>query len=76
MGELLQGVDARRIESGHIPKTQNHHIPKCVQILRGVRQFFCSPEEKRTVDAEDGHVRGNVLVLQDVRLPILQVFGG
>ena len=73
-GTLLKGVDACYVECRHVAKTQYYHVPKPSQVLGGLRQLFGCPKEKRTVNAEDGHVRGNVLVLEDVRLPILQVF--
>ena len=36
--------------------------------------FIRGSEKKRSMNAEDGHVRRNFLVLQDVHLPFAQIF--
>ena len=74
IGELLKSVDTGRVERSRIPKAQYHHVSKLPQVFSSFRELLGRSEEKRAMNAENGHVRGNVLVLQDVRLPILQVF--
>src|SRR5882724_7342879 len=71
VGKLLKSMDASCIKRCHIAKTQNHYISKRCQILGGFRELLSRSEEKRSMNAENGYVRGDVLVLQDVRLPIL-----
>ena len=44
IGELLQGMDAGCVESGHIPKAQDHDVCKRLQILVASASFSVVPK--------------------------------
>src|SRR5260370_6231078 len=75
-GELLEGVNAGCVESGHVAKPQDDDLCKLIEVAGDVGELFGGAEEEGAVNAKDGDVGGDVLVLQDVRLAVGEVLGG
>ena len=71
--ELLERVDTRGIERGHIAKAQDDDIFKLSEMRGGLGKFVGGAEEKRAVDAKDGDMRRNVLVLEDMGLAVAEI---
>src|SRR5579871_1249852 len=74
IGELLQCVDAGCVKRSHIPKAQDHNISKWPQISGRFCKLLRCREKKWSVNTENGDIGGNVLVLENMRLPIFQIF--
>jgi len=76
VGQLFQRMDAGRIDSCHVAQPKNHNILEVMKVPGRFHQFFRRSKEKRAMNAQDRYIRGDVLVLKDVRLAIFQVFRG
>ena len=72
--QILERLQARGVDSGHVPQTQNHDRRQVWNAIDDHIDFVGGAEEKRPVNAENGHVRRNFLVLQNVRVAFLQIF--
>ena len=73
---FLQRVQPGRVDRGHVAQPQNHHRRQFMDSLHDHRNFIRRPEQKRPVNAENGGVVRNVLVLQDVHTAIFDVVVG
>ena len=68
--EYFERVQAGGVDCGHVPQPHDHHRRKRAEVGGRVRELLGSAEEKRPVDAQNGHIPGNLLVLQDVRAAV------
>ncbi len=71
--ELLDSMDTRCVKRRHIAEAQDDHVAKRTEVLGGLCQFLRRPEEERAMNAKDGHIGRDILVLQNVRLPVSQI---
>ena len=67
VGEILERAQAGRVDRGHVAQPDDDDRLEVVDVVDDVRNLVGGAEQERSVDAEDGDVRRNVLVLQDVR---------
>src|SRR5260370_6566411 len=75
-GNFLDGEKSGGIKCSHVAKTQNHHRRQRVQVLSDRVDFVGGAKQKRSVDAEDGGIVRNVLVLEDVHAAVFDVLVG
>src|SRR5260370_14859507 len=75
-GNFLDGEKPGGIKCGHVAKAQDDHRRQRVQVLGNGVDFVSRAKQKRSVDAEDGGIVRNVLVLENVHAPILDIFVG
>ncbi len=66
IGELLEGVNAGRVERGHVAQAEDDDLVELSEVFGGFGELFGCAEEEGAVDAKDGDVGGDVFVLQDV----------
>ncbi len=71
--ELLERVDARGVERCHVAQAEDHYVSKLREVRGGLGELVRRSEEKGAVDAEDGYICGDVLVLKNVGLAVLKV---
>src|SRR5688572_363346 len=73
--QRFQGMQARSVDRGHVPKAQNHNGCELRQIHGLLKQLLGRAEEEWTVNAQNADVPRYLLVLEDVRPAILDIFG-
>ena len=73
VGELLQRPQAGASIAVMLRSRRMTTGGRLVQIVLDGLQLVGGAEQERTVDAEDGDVVGNVLVLQDVQAAVFDV---
>src|SRR5579863_9279452 len=71
--EAFECVDSGGIERRHITEAQDDNVAKMTEVARSFGQLLGGSEEEWPVDAEDRHIGGDVLILQDVGLPVAEV---
>ncbi len=76
VGEGFEGLQASGVNGGHISQAQNHDGWQIANARNDFFDFVGGSEEKRAVDPEDGDIRRNFLVLQNVGVAFADVFVG
>ena len=71
--QIFERAQAGGVDRRHVAQPKDHDGRQLVDPIGDALQLVGGAEEERTVDAEDRHVVGDVLVLQDVHPAILQV---
>src|SRR5271170_3825847 len=76
VGKLFESLQPGRVNRCHVAKTKDNDRWQ----LRDLRKYFVDfvggAEEKRPMNAEDGYIRRNFLVLQNVSVALLQILLG
>ena len=72
IGQLFESLQAGSVDGRHVAETQHEDGRQLRKSLDHLVNLIGSAKKKRSVDAEDGHVRRNFLVLQDVHLSFAQ----
>src|SRR4051794_12028181 len=67
-------METRGIDRGHITQPHNHNGRKCVEISGRLPQLLRGSKQKRPVNPKNGNIPGNLLVLQDMRAAIPNIF--
>ena len=71
--EAFKSVDAGGVERGHVAEAENDDVTKLAEVVGGFGKLLRGSEEEGPVDAEDGDVGWDVLVLKDVSLPVAEI---
>src|SRR5438876_9409326 len=71
--DFLQGKEASCVDGGHVAQAQDHHWRQFVNIFSDDGNLIGGTEQKWPVNAEDGRVIRNVLVLKDVYTAIFDI---
>ena len=64
--EILERAQTGGVDRRHVPQSHDHDRRELVDVIGDTRDLVGRAEQERPVDAEDGDVVGNLLVLQDV----------
>jgi hypothetical protein len=73
---FLERKQPSSIERGHVAQTQDNHRRQLMDVLGDHRNFVSCSEQEWSVNAEDGGVVGNVLILENVNASIFDVVVG
>ena len=73
--ELLDGVQACGVDSGHITQTQDDDRLQALGGIGHANQFFGSSEQKRPLHVKKADVMGDTMILHDVILGLLNGLG-
>ena len=63
VGEVLDGMETGRIDSGHVTQAKDDHPGQAVDLTLEIEQLVGAAEQERPVDPEHRHVVGNLLQL-------------
>ena len=74
--QILQSLQAGGVDRRHVSQAQNDDRGQIRKAADDRFDLVCRSEEKRPVNAEDRDVRRDVLVLQDVGVPLLEIVVG
>ena len=76
VGQVFNGLQAGGINSGHIAQAKDYHGRQFVNALQEFGELVGGAKQEWPMDADDGGVIGNVLVLQDVDAAVVDVIRG
>src|SRR5271168_2156211 len=76
VGQALECLETGGVDGGHVAKTEDDDFGQRGDFLANAIEFFAGTEEEGTVNAKDGDVAGQDLVLKNVKLSLYDVLFG